>query len=190
MIDAARYFALFETTTRLQATEENLRTWSHHWVGNVWKYSKIAGNGGKFKLLKTPVILPCINMIAGQQGEISKSLTPPGILKCIKIQQDCRQPVNFDYWSHQIFCNVWQYNRIAGNGGKFQSLRPPVLLPGVKIEQNSRLIKLLKATVAASFFAMYENTTKLYAVTVDYWSHEIFCNVWKYNKIAGNRRKI
>ena len=43
IIDATRYFALFETTTRLQATEANFNNWSHQWVGNVWKYNKIAG---------------------------------------------------------------------------------------------------------------------------------------------------
>ena len=131
---------LFETTTRLQATGEIFCNWSHQWVGNVWKYNKIAGNRGTCKWLKAPVIWPCIDTIAGQQGEILKSLTPPDILKCIKIQVDCRWRVNLDYWSHQIFCNVWQDNKIAGNGGKLKSLRPPVLLPVVQIEQNSRQV--------------------------------------------------
>ena len=60
-------------------------------------------------------------------------LKPPDILQCVTIDE------------------------IAGNGGKFPSLKPPVLLPG------QRKVKLLKPTVAASYFAMYQNTTRLQA---------------------------
>ena len=153
--------------------------WSHQWVGNVWKYNKIAGNRGTCKLLKAPVIWPCIDTVAGQQGEILKSLTPPDILKCIKIQVDCRWRVNLDYWSHQIFFNVWQDNKIAGNGGKLKSLRPPLLLPVVQIEQNSRQVGRIWIIKATSYLAMCENTARFQA------SHQELCKVWKYNRIAG-----
>jgi hypothetical protein len=47
---SAKYVAMFENTTRLQATGENWSYWSHQIFGNVWQYHKIASNRGKFKL--------------------------------------------------------------------------------------------------------------------------------------------
>ena len=64
--------------------------------------------GGEFKLLKPPVIVPCVRI----QQDPGK---PPIIVQCLKIQQDCRQR------------------------GKISGIE------------------------AESFFAMYQNTTRLQA---------------------------
>ena len=134
---------LFETTTRLQATGANLSNWSHQWVGNVWKYNKIAGNRGKCKLLKPPVIWPCA-----------------------KIQQDSRQATNncamcenttklqatgenWSYWSH----HVWKYNKIPG--------KRPVSLHCLRLQEDCRQrgkIEVIEATTC-------ENTTRFQATT-------------------------
>ena len=133
---------LFETTTRLQATGANLSNWSHQWVGNVWKYNKIAGNRGKCKLLKPPVIWPCA-----------------------KIQQDSRQATNncamcenttklqatgenWSYWSH----HVWKY-KIPG--------KRPVSLHCLRLQEDCRQrgkIEVIEATTC-------ENTTRFQATT-------------------------
>ena len=186
---------LFETTTRLQATGENFSNWSHQWVGNVWKYNKIAGNRGICKLLKPPITWPCV-----------------------KIQQDSRQATNNyamcenttrlqatggnrSYWSH----HVWKYNKIPGNR--------PVSLYCLKIQQDCRqwgehldywrrqifCLRLqqdcrqqgkISVIEATNELAMFENTTRLQATggIVNYWRHQLcdLVSIW----LQGNREKF
>ena len=141
----------------------------------------------------------------------SKLLKPPVIWPCVKIQQDSRQAANhcamsenttrlqategnFNYWSHQLSGHVWEYSKIPGKPpivvqcvkiqqdsrqqGKFKWLKPPVIWPCVRIQQDSRQ--------ATNSCAMCENTTRLQATGENwsYWSH----HVWKYNKIPGNNK--
>ena len=160
---------MYQNTTRLQATGANLSNWSHQWVGNVWKYNKIAGNRGKCKLLKPPVIWPCA-----------------------KIQQDSRQATNncamcenttklqatgenWSYWSH----HVWKYNKIPG--------KRPVSLHCLRLQEDCRQRGKIWVIEATNHCAMCENTTRLPATgrNVNYWSHELSGHVWKYNKIPG-----
>ena len=83
---------------------------------------------------------------------------------------------NVNYWSHQSLCNVWKYNKIAGNRGNLNYWSHQ-LSGHVWIQQDSRQ--------ATNHYAMCENTTRLQATggNWSYWSH----HVWKYNKIPGNR---
>ena len=84
-----KYFARFENTTRFPATgafkslkqpymwqclkiPQDCRPWSkienieasqnHQICGNVWKYHKMAGHGGKFNLLKQPNTWQCLKI--------------------------------------------------------------------------------------------------------------------------------
>ena len=128
-----------ENTARFQASRRSLH--------NVWKYNKIAGNRGKFQLLKPPVIWPCV-----------------------KIQQDSRQAThscamcedttglqatggNLNDWSHQLSGHVWEYSKIPG--------KPPIVVQCVKIQQDCRQrekIEVIEATTC-------ENTTRFQATT-------------------------
>ena len=184
-----------ENPARFQASRRSLR--------NVWKYNKIAGNRGKFQLLKPPVIWPCV-----------------------RIQQDSRQAThscamcedttgfqatggNLNDWSHQLPGHVWEYSKIPG--------KPPIVVQCVKIEQDCRQrekIEVIEATTcenttrfqattrlqamgetfrlltppdAASYFEMYQNTSRL-QVTGEF--RLIFCYVWQDNKIAGNGGRL
>ena len=146
MIDAARYFALFETTTRLQATGENWSDWGHQLLRNLWKYSKIESNGGKFK-----------------------SLRPPMIWQCLKIQRDCRRPGGISIIMEATsYLAMWEYSKIPG--------KPQIIAQCLKIQQDCRQREKMEVIEAT----LCENTTRFQA------SHQLVCNVWKYSKIAGN----
>ena len=127
----------------------------------MWKYNKIAGNGGNLKYWS--YLAMCENTtrfqarhylfcnvwkykVAGMGGKIS-------------------------YWSHQLFCNAGQYNKIAGNGGIFKSLKPAVIAQCLKVHE------------ATSYFAMCDNTTRLQAMGEN-WK---YCNrQCIFHKIARN----
>ena len=222
-----------ENTTRLQATGGNVNYWSHqlfghvpgrnvnYWshqlFGHVWKYNKIPG--------KPPIIVQCVKVQRDcrQRGKIEvteattcenttrfqattrlqamrgtfKLLTPPDILHCLRLQQDCRQRRqisiieatnelamsenttrlqatggNVNYWSHQLFGHVRKYNKIPG--------KPPIIVQCVKIQQNCRQRGEIEAIEAT----MCENTTRFQA------SDQLVCIVWDYKKIAGNGGKL
>ena len=88
LTEATQYLAMFESTTKLPATGENLKLLSHQ--QGVEKYHKIAGRGGKFKYLKPPDILQVWkhHKIASNGGNFN--LLKPPKRQCWKIPQDCR----------------------------------------------------------------------------------------------------
>ena len=79
-----------------------------------------------------------------------------------------------NYWSRQLSGHVWEYSKIPG--------KPPIIVQWEKIQQDCRQQgEIIEAT---SYLAMRENTTRFQA------SEQLVCNVWKYNKIAGNGGNI
>ena len=133
---------MFENTTRLQATDEtnilqdlktqqdfqqpgHLSHWSNHICGNVWKYRKIAGHGGKLKILKPPKYHQiCGNVwkyhkMAGHGGKFNL-LKQPNTWQCLKIPhdsrtQDCQQRKNIE-----LIANI-RYVAMLKNSAMFEN---------------------------------------------------------------------
>ena len=159
--------------------------------------------------------------MAGNRGK-SKLLKPPVIWPCVRIQQDSRQATNhcamcenttrlqatggkLNYWSHQLFGHAWKYNKISG--------KRPVSLKCLKIQQDCRqwgkhlddwrrqifCLRLqqdcrqrgkISVIEATNELAMFENTTRLQATggNVNYWRHQLcdLVSIW----LQGNREKF
>ena len=147
------FFAMYQNTTRLQATGENLSNWSHQWFGNVWKYNKIAGNREKILIIEADSSLAMYQNLEATNdlamfentarlqatgGEFQLLWKPPVIWPCVRIQQDSRQATNNCAMSENTTRlqatgengsywshPVWKYNKIPG--------KPPVSLQCLKI---------------------------------------------------------
>ena len=119
LIEATKYFAIFENTTKVSATRNYLNYWRHQICAYVWKYHKIAGHGEKLKLLKPPndfdvwryhKIASNGGNLSNQKGNVWKyhkiAGHGPNILHCLKTQQNFQQLWHLNHWSHQICDNV------------------------------------------------------------------------------------
>ena len=149
------FFAIYQNTTRLQATGANLSNWSHQWFGNVWKYNKIAGNSAICKLLKPPIIWPCVKIQQDSRQATNNCAS-------VKIQRDCRQRGKIEVTE----ATIGKYNKIAGNGRKLKLLKPP----RVKIQQDSKQQQdcrqrgKFSVIEATNDLAMFQNATRLQAM--------------------------
>ena len=136
-------------------------------------------------------------------GGTFRLLTPPDILHCLRLQQDCRQQGKIS--------SIEATNELAmfeGNRGKFQLLKPTVSLPCIKIQQDcrqQRKFKYLKPPMSWRCLKIHQDCReqggfKLLkpqyiwpCVRIQQDSRQATNNCAmseKYNKIAGNRGKI
>ena len=108
---------MFQDTTRLQGTGENLSHWSHPLFCNVWNTTRQPATGKNFSLWSHHIFcyVSKYNKIAGngkvieatsyfamfQGGRNFSQWRCPLFLQCIKRQIDSRQPgENFNHWSY------------------------------------------------------------------------------------------
>ena len=101
-------------------------------------------------------------------GGIFKSLKPPNMWQGFKIPQDCRPRGKIwiieapQYFAAAQYLAIFENTtRLSETGKSFYLLKPPNISQCLKISQDWRPR----------------------GGNLRYWSHPIFCHIWKYNKI-------
>ena len=187
-----------------------------NFFGHASKYNKIAGNGENFSLIEATNDLAMFQnttRLQAMRGTF-KLLTPPDILHCLRLQQDCRQRRQISIIEATNELAMSEIQQDCRQEGKFKWLKPPMIWRCAKIQQDSRQatnnyamcenttrlqatgenwsywshhVKIQQVSrQATNNCAMFENTTRwLNRGKVNYWSHQLSGHVWEYSKIPG-----
>ena len=146
--------AMFENTTRWQATEENLT------YQQCFKIPQDCRRG-KIWTIEAPQYFAAAQYLAifenttrwSETGTTFYLLKPPNISQRLKIPQHWRP-----------------------RGGKFKLLKPPNILPYLKIQQDFQPRGNILILEDTKYVTMFENTTRLQATgkSLSCWSHPMF----------------